>query len=69
MEFVYWGLDVNNIKDINDVKSILSAMDLFIQEDLPEYNNVKHLFTEKRVVSEMELKEYSGETDSSEQGE
>ena len=36
-------------------------MDLFIREDLPEYNNVKHLFTEKKVMSDLELKEYSPE--------
>jgi len=49
-EQVFWGLDENKIETIDDVRKILGAMDLFIREDLPDFDKVKHLFTEERKV-------------------
>jgi hypothetical protein len=46
----FWGLDANKIESIDDVKAILGAMDLFVREDLPLFDEVKHLFTEERKV-------------------
>jgi len=46
----FWGLDANKIESIDDVKAILGAMDLFVREDLPNFDDIKHLFTEERKV-------------------
>jgi hypothetical protein len=46
----FWGLDASKIETIDDVKAILGAMDLFVREDLPLFDNVRHLFTEERKV-------------------
>jgi hypothetical protein len=43
-EIKLWGLDVDKIKDIEDVKLIFKAMDFFMMEDAPYFNEVKHLF-------------------------
>lgn len=45
----FWGLDVNNIESLEDVKLIFAAMDLFVREDIPGFNKVAHLFTEDRI--------------------
>ncbi len=47
-EVKLWGLNVDNINDIEDIKRILKAMDLFITEDYVEYSNVKDLFNDSR---------------------
>lgn len=46
----FWGLDANKIETLDDVKAILGAMDLFVREDLPLFDDVRHLFTEERQV-------------------
>lgn len=46
----FWGLDASKIETIDDVKAILGAMDLFVREDLPHFDQVKHMFTEERKV-------------------
>lgn len=45
----FWGLDVNKIESLEDVKLIFAAMDLFVREDVPGFEKVSHLFTEDRV--------------------
>ena len=45
----FWGLDVNNIQSLEDVKLIFAAMDLFVREDIPGFDKVAHLFTEDRI--------------------
>jgi hypothetical protein len=39
-----WGLDVDKIKDIEDIKLLFKAMDFFMLEDAPYFDEVKHLF-------------------------
>jgi hypothetical protein len=45
----FWGLDVNNIETLDDIKLIFAAMDLFVREDIPGFDKVAHLFTEDRI--------------------
>ncbi len=47
-EIKLWGLNVDNIKDIEDIKKILRAMDLFITEDAIGFDEVRHLFNDPR---------------------
>ena len=49
---VFWGLDASKIETIEDVRNILGAMDLYIREDLPYFDTVKHLFTKQQMVLE-----------------
>jgi hypothetical protein len=49
---VFWGLDASKIETIEDIRNILGAMDLYIREDLPDFDKVKHLFTKQQVVLE-----------------
>lgn len=49
---VFWGLDADKIESIDDVRKILGAMDLYIREDLPGFDEVKHLFTKQQMVLE-----------------
>jgi len=49
---VFWGLDASKIETIEDVRNILGAMDLYIREDLPDFDKVKHLFTKQQMVLE-----------------
>jgi hypothetical protein len=41
----YWGLDVSKIESLDDVKLILDAMDLYLSDQIPGFDKVKHLFT------------------------
>ena len=49
---VFWGLDADKIESIEDIKKILGAMDLYIREDLPYFDTVRHLFTKQQMVLE-----------------
>jgi hypothetical protein len=49
---VFWGLDASKIETIEDIRNILGAMDLYIREDLPDFDKVKHLFTKQQMVLE-----------------
>lgn len=44
----FWGLNVDNIKTLEDVKLILKVMDLYLVEDIKDFDSVKHLFTEEK---------------------
>lgn len=44
----FWGLNVDNIKTLEDVKLILKVMDLYLVEDIKDFDTVKHLFTEEK---------------------
>jgi hypothetical protein len=41
----FWGLDVSKIESLDDVKLILDAMDLYLNEGIPGFDKVRHLFT------------------------
>lgn len=41
----FWGLDVSKIESIEDIKLILDSMDLYLSDQLPGFDKVKHLFT------------------------
>lgn len=43
-----WGLNVDNIKTLEDVKLIFKVMDLYLVEDIKDFDLVKHLFTEEK---------------------
>jgi hypothetical protein len=45
----FWGLNPNKIESLEDVRLIFAAMDLFVREDIPGFENVSHLFTEDRI--------------------
>lgn len=41
----FWGLDSNNINSLDDVKLIFDAMDLYLSDQIPGFDKVRHLFT------------------------
>lgn len=41
----YWGLDVSKIESLEDIKLILDGMDLYLSDQVPGFDKVKHLFT------------------------
>ena len=41
----FCGLDVSKIQSLDDVKLILDAMDLYLSDQIPGFDKVRHLFT------------------------